>query len=133
MRLRQIALVGRDLEAARADITAVLGLGGAYADPGGGKDGLHNGVWPIGDTFLEVVTPKTDGTAAGRVLDKGGGDGGYMAIFQCDDLAAARARVAEKGIRIVCHHSEQRAGIVPTPVHPGVNIGDAIAGRVGHQ
>ncbi len=41
MRLRQIALVGRDLEAARADITAVLGLGGAYADPGVGKYGLH--------------------------------------------------------------------------------------------
>ena len=29
MRLRQIALVGADLEVARADITAVLGLGAA--------------------------------------------------------------------------------------------------------
>ena len=92
MRLRQIALVGSDLEAARADITAVLGLGAAYADPGVGKYGLHNGVWPIGDTFLEVVSPTQAGTTAGRLIDKRGGDGGYMAIFQTDDLAAARAR-----------------------------------------
>ena len=33
MRLRQIALVGKDLAAAKADIVAVLGLGGDYADP----------------------------------------------------------------------------------------------------
>ena len=123
MRLRQIALVGRDLEAARADITAVLGLGGAYADPGVGKYGLHNGVWPIGDTFLEVVSPKTDGTTAGRLLDKRGGDGGYMAIFQCDDLAAARARVAEKGIRIADQFDGD--GVAFTHLHPR-DLGGAI-------
>ena len=55
MRIRQIALVGEDLAAAKADIVDVLGLGGDYADPGVKKYGLHNAVWPIGDTFLEVV------------------------------------------------------------------------------
>ena len=76
MRLRQIALVGEDLPAIRDDITAVLGLGKAYADPGVGKYGLENQVWPIGDTFLEVVSPKQEGTTAGRLLAKRGGDGG---------------------------------------------------------
>ncbi|MDZ4374345.1 MAG: hypothetical protein U1C74_23385, partial [Phenylobacterium sp.] len=70
MRLRQIALVARDLEAVKADIVAVLGLGGDYADPGVGKYGLRNAVWPIGDTFLEVVSPESEGTTAGRLLDK---------------------------------------------------------------
>ncbi len=93
MRLRQIALVAQDLQKARADIVAVLGLGADYADPGVGHFGLENAVWPIGDTFLEVVSPKQAGTTAGRLLDKRGGDGGYMTIFQVDDIAAgARTR-----------------------------------------
>ena len=59
MRLRQIALVGADLDAAEADIRAILGLDYAYDDPGVGKFGLKNAVLvPIGDTFLEVVSPR---------------------------------------------------------------------------
>ncbi len=123
MRLRQIALVGSDLEAARADITAVLGLGVAYADPGVGKYGLHNGVWPIGDTFLEVVSPTQAGTTAGRLIDKRGGDGGYMAIFQCDDLAAARARITGLGVRIADQFDGD--GVAFTHLHPR-DLGGAI-------
>ena len=116
MRLRQIALVGKDLDRIRDDITAVLGLGEAYADPGVGKYGLHNQVWPIGDTFLEVVSPQQDGTTAGRLIDKRGGDGGYMAIFQTDDLAAARARIAAAGIRVVDQRDHKGAAF--THLHP---------------
>ncbi|MFC3069782.1 VOC family protein [Phenylobacterium soli] len=116
MRLRQVALVGRDLAAIRQDITEVLGLGGAYADPGVGKYGLANQVWPIGDTFLEVVSPTQDGTTAGRLLDKRGGDGGYMAIFQTDDLAADRARIAKAGVRVV--DQMDRGGASFTHLHP---------------
>ncbi|MFY8139098.1 MAG: hypothetical protein ACOVMO_00145, partial [Caulobacter sp.] len=76
MRLRQIALVGADLAAAEADIRAVLGVDYAYDDPGVGKFGLKNAVFPVGETFLEVVSPKAEGTTAGRLLDKRGGDGG---------------------------------------------------------
>ena len=101
MRLRQIALVGKDLWARKADIEAVLGLGEAYLDPGVGKYGLDNQVWPIGDTFLEVVSPKQPGTTAERLLDKRGGDGGYMAIFQTDDIEAARTRFETLGVRTV--------------------------------
>lgn len=116
MRLRQIALVARDLAAAKADIAAVLGLGGAYADPGVGKYGLHNAVWPIGDTFLEVVSPVREGTTAGRLLDKRGGDGGYMAIFQTPDLPAARARIAAEGVRVVDQFDGE--GVAFTHLHP---------------
>lgn len=123
MRLRQIALVGQDLDAAKADIVDVLGLGGDYADPGVGKYGLANAVWPIGDTFLEVVSPKAAGTTAGRLLEKRAGDGGYMAIFQCEDLAKARARVAEMGVRVVDQFDGD--GVAFTHLHPR-DLGGAI-------
>jgi len=100
LRLRQIALVARDLEPVVADLCAVLGIEVAYRDPGVGVFGLCNAVMPVGDTFLEVVSPIQDGTTAGRFLARRGGDGGYMAIFQCDDLDAARARVTAAGVRI---------------------------------
>src|SRR5882757_4988031 len=100
MRLRQIALVGGDLAAAEADIRAVLGLDYAYDDPGVGKFGLKNAVFPVGETFLEVVSPKEPGTTAGRLLEKRGGDGGYMVILQVDDLEQARARVRDASARI---------------------------------
>jgi len=123
MRLRQIALVGQDLDAAKADIVDVLGLGGDYADPGVGKYGLHNAVWPIGDTFLEVVSPHQDGTTAGRLIEKRGGDGGYMVILQCDDLAEARARIAAEGVRVVDQFDGK--GVAFTHLHPR-DVGAAI-------
>ena len=116
LRLRQVALVGADLGRISRDITAVLGLGPAYADPGVAKYGLGNQVWPIGDTFLEVVSPTQAGTTAGRLIDKRGGDGGYMAIFQVDDLAAVRARIAHLGVRIADQADHKGASF--THLHP---------------
>src|SRR3954462_5754023 len=101
MRLRQIALVGQDLAAAEADIRAVLGLDYAYDDPGVGCFGLKNAVFPVGETFLEVVSPKQDGTTAGRLLEKRGGDGCYLPMLQVRDIEAARARLVSAGARTV--------------------------------
>ena len=39
-------------------------------------------MFALGDQFLEVVVPVEDETAAGRFIDRTGGQGGYMAIFQ---------------------------------------------------
>ncbi|HTC37493.1 MAG TPA: VOC family protein [Steroidobacteraceae bacterium] len=123
MRLRQIALVAQDLAAAQADIAAVLGLDYAYDDPGVGKYGLRNAVFPIGDTFLEVVSPKEPGTTAGRLLEKRGGDGGYMVILQVDDLAEALARVKNAAARIADQMDKDGAAF--THIHPK-DIGGAI-------
>jgi catechol 2,3-dioxygenase-like lactoylglutathione lyase family enzyme len=123
MRLRQIALVAHDLAAARAEITAVLGLDYAYDDPGVGKYGLKNAVFPVGTTFLEVVSPNAPVTTAARLLEKRGGDGGYMVILQVDDLAEARARVSDVGARVV--DQTDKDGAAFTHIHPK-DVGGAI-------
>jgi hypothetical protein len=123
MRLRQIALVAKDLAGAQADISAVLGVDYAYDDPGVGKYGLRNAVFPIGDTFLEVVSPKEPGTTAGRLLEKRGGDGGYMVILQVDDLAQALGRVKNAAARIADQRDQDGAAF--THIHPK-DIGGAI-------
>ncbi len=101
MRLRQIALVARELEPVVGDLCAVLGLDVCYRDPGVKEFGLHNALMAIGTSFLEVVSPTREGTTAGRLLERRGGDGGYMVIVQTDDLEADKKRVAELGIRVV--------------------------------
>ena len=123
MRLRQIALVAPDLSAACAEITAVLGLDYSYDDPGVGKYGLRNAVFPVGTTFLEVVSPNAPGTTAARLLEKRGGAGGYMVILQVDDLAEARARVHDAGARVVDQIDKDGAAF--THIHPK-DIGGAI-------
>jgi len=125
MRLRQIALVGEDLAAAEADIRAVLGLNYAYDDPGVGKFGLKNAVFPVGETFLEVVSPRQAGTTAGRLLEKRGGDGGYMVILQVEDIAEARARIAEAGARVVEQADLDGGTVAMSHVHPK-DVGGAI-------
>ena len=101
LRLRQIALVARALEPVERQLTAVLATDVCFRDPGVGRYGLHNALWALGGTFLEVVAPIRDDTAAGRYLDRRGGDGGYMYIVDCDDLDARRAQFAALGVRVV--------------------------------
>ena len=125
MRLRQIALVAHDLAAAETDIRAILGLDYAYDDPGVGKFGLRNAVFPVGETFLEVVSPKQAGTTAGRLLEKRGGDGGYMVILQVRDIAEARANIAAAGARVVEQADLQGGTVAMSHVHPR-DVGGAI-------
>lgn len=101
LRLRQIALVARDLEPVEQQLTSALGAQVCFRDPGVAKYGLHNALWALGGTFLEVVAPTQSGTAAGRYLDRRRGDGGYMFIVDCDDLDARRAHLAAEGVRFV--------------------------------
>jgi hypothetical protein len=101
VRIRQIALVARELEPVVSDLCAVLGVEVAYRDPGVGVFGLENAVMPVGDTFLEVVAPIREDTTAGRFLERRGGDTGYMVIVQSEDLEADRRRVQEAEVRVV--------------------------------
>jgi len=123
MRLRQVALVADDLSANHELLTEVLGLGAGFHDPGLVEFGLENVVLPIGDTFLEVVSPTREGTTAGRLLTRRAGDGGYMVIVQSQDHEGDRARVDKLGIRIVWQVSLPDASAMH--LHPR-DVGGAI-------
>jgi len=105
MRLRQVALIARDLQTTVDDIRRLLELGEPFHDPGVGVFGLHNAVLPVGDTFLEIVSPLRDDCSGARYLERRGGDGGYMVIVQTDDLAGARQRIEAARARIVFEHA----------------------------
>ena len=102
-RVRQVVLAARKLEPVLAQLHAGFGpvLGEPFEDPAVGAFGLRNAVFALGDTFLEVVSPVAPETSAGRLLERRGGDCGYMVMVQVSDLAAARARAAGAGVREV--------------------------------
>jgi glyoxalase-like protein len=100
-RLRQAVLAARELEPVAQRLQAELELGEPFSDPGVAHFGLQNAVFALGDTFLEVVSPVRPDTAAGRLLDRRGGDCGYMLMFQIEDLDDARQRARAAGVREV--------------------------------
>ena len=112
LRLRQLCLVASDLEKAASDLTEVLGLEICHRDPNVAKYGLANVLMPIGTNFLEVVSPMKPGTetAAGRYLQRRKGDGGYMVIMDCDDVAPWRAHMATVGVRLVEDRAHEGPG-----------------------
>lgn len=103
VRLRQIALVGQDLDWSVATLTAVLDTYVAFRDPTivPAFGGLFNALLPVGDCFLEIVSPTDGGLASDststKLLRKSGGDCGYMVILQVDDIASASLRMAKHG------------------------------------
>lgn len=121
-RIRQLVFASND----HADIERlkqVLDLGEGFVDPGVGVFGLTNGVFALGDQFLEIVVPVEENTAAGRFIERSGGVGGYMAIFQTDDLAGVRRRADDLHIRRVWNID--RSDISASHFHPA-DIGAAI-------
>ena len=102
-RLRQICLVAHDIGKVVDDLCDVFAIEVCHRDPNVAHFGLVNALMPVGSSFIEVVSPKVPGssTAAGRYLDRRGGDGGYMVINDCDDVGVYRDRAAGLGIRAV--------------------------------
>jgi hypothetical protein len=101
MRLRQVALASRGLDAVVKTFSDVFGLKVAYNDPHIKHYGLKNAVLPAGTGFLEVVEPITEDASAARFLNRRGGDAGYMVILQVADAEAERVRAVELGVRVV--------------------------------
>jgi hypothetical protein len=115
--LRQVALVAHDCGQVSGELRQAFGWAQPFHDPGVGQFGLTNAVFAVGDTFLEVVAPAQPDTAAGRYLERRGGDGGYMAIFQVPDLAVARRRLTGLGVRVVW--TADLPDMAATHLHPG--------------
>jgi len=118
MRLRQVALVAEDLETTTRRLSRLLGIDYGYHDPGISGFGLDNWVAALGDTFLEVVSPIQERTTAGRLLERRGGNGGYMVILQVPSLEHAKSKIESGGARIVWNaRGEGEAGETTEGLH----------------
>jgi hypothetical protein len=115
-RLRQAVIAARDLDAVAGQLRAKLGLAEPYEDPGVERFGLRNAVFALQDTFLEVVSPIRPDAPAARLLERRGGDTGYMLMFQVDDLESARQRVRDMEVREVLDVSLD--GMSEVHLHP---------------
>jgi hypothetical protein len=116
-RLRQAVVAAKELDAVVERLQQELGLGEPFSDPAVAFFGLRNAVFALGDSFLEVVSPVAPDTAAGRQIQRQGGDCGYMLMFQIDDFADARERARAHGIREVFEIA--REDIDEVHLHPG--------------
>lgn len=96
-----MVLAARELDPVAAELESALGVREPFHDHGVGHFGLRNAVYTLGDTFVEIVSPQRPDTAAGRYLDRCGGDCGYMVMFEVADAAATRERLAELDVRVV--------------------------------
>jgi hypothetical protein len=101
IRLRQVAMIAPDLDPVVDELCSTFGLQVCFHDPGVGEFGLRNALLLVGDQFLEVLSPVRDGTTVQRLLDKRDGAGGYMAIFEVDDLDRRMEHLAAHGVRVV--------------------------------
>ncbi len=101
IRLRQIALVAPRLAPTVDAMRAVFGLEPCFRDEAVGKYGLENALYVFGSSFLEIVAPTREGTAAGWFLERYDGLGGYMAIFDTSGYEPYRDNAARLGVQIV--------------------------------
>jgi catechol 2,3-dioxygenase-like lactoylglutathione lyase family enzyme len=101
IRLRQVAMIAPDLDPVVDRLRDVFDVEVCFHDPGVAEFGLRNALLLVGDQFLEVLSPIEDDTAVGRLLAKRGGAGGYMAIYEVDDLDARLAHLADRDVRVV--------------------------------
>lgn len=100
LRLRQLCLVAHDLEPVVQHLMAVFDIEVCHRDPAVAKFGLRNALLPIGNSFVEIVAPMQDKTAAGRYLDRRKGNGGYMVILDTDELDRWQRHVDAIGVRV---------------------------------
>lgn len=101
IRLRQVAMIAPDLDPVVEELQTAFGLQVCFHDPGVAEFGLRNALLLVGDQFIEVLSPIRPGTTVQRLLDKRGGAGGYMAIFEVDDLDARLDHLAANDVRVV--------------------------------
>ena len=119
-RLRQAVVVTTKLAplvaALRDHLARWVSVPEPFHDQGVDHFGLSNAVLAVGDSFLEILAPVRPDTAAGRHLQRRGGDAGYMVMLQVADMAATRQRLADLAVRVVWE--TERPDAVDLHLHP---------------
>ena len=101
IRLRQVALVARDIELIAQQLCETFQLAICVRDHDVAEFGLRNALMVVGDQFIEIISPMVEGTAGGRMIERRGGDSGYMVMHEVDDLDDRLTHLASNGVRII--------------------------------
>jgi len=101
IRVRQIALVVKDLDSGIKKVGETLGLTPTFRDPEIVHLGLKNCVFVVGNQFLELVCPLSEDNTAYKQLQRRQGDGGYMMMLQTRDLERDKDRLIKTGFKTV--------------------------------
>jgi len=122
VRLRQICLVTLDIKQAETALAEILGLSICHRSELT-EFGLENSMFPVNGVFIELVAPTKPNTAVHRFYARNEGRGGYMAIFDCSDVAKHRALAVANGIDpIYERHSEKADLLQLNPKQTGATI-----------
>ena len=117
MRLRQLVIATSEIDLLADSICDLFELKRTFSDPELIVFGLQNVLIPLGDTFLELVTPVKENTSAERFLKKRRGDGGYMVIVDSVDLEKERKRLENAKMDIVWYENRRSDDIHGQSLH----------------
>ena len=117
MRLRQLVIATSEIDLLADSICDLFELRKTFSDPELLVFGLENVLIPLGDTFIELVTPVKENTSAERFIKKRGGDGGYMVIVDSIDLEKERKRLESAEMDIVWYENRKTSGIHAQSLH----------------
>jgi len=111
VRLRQVCLATLDIRKDEKSLSHILGLDPCHKST---LDhfGLENSLFAINGTFIELVAPTRDGTAVHRFIERTRGVGGYMAIFDCDDVTMRKKAALKLNISPIFERSEDEADLL---------------------
>ena len=117
MRLRQLVLVTKEIDSLADQICELFELKISFRDPELIHFGLENRMIPVGDTFIEIVSPVQENTTAERFLIKRNGPGGYMVIVNVDDIEKEKRRIENENLKIIWHENRNVNGINAQALH----------------
>jgi methylmalonyl-CoA epimerase len=98
IRIRHITLAVRDLELARSSLASLFGADAAEALTVAAF-GARTQDLAFGESTLQLVSPVERDGALQRFIERRG-EGVYTVALEVDDLDAAIAELAEKGVRV---------------------------------
>jgi len=122
VRLRQVCLATLDIRGIEGKISRILGQSPCHREQLE-HFGLENSMFAVGGSFIELVAPTHENTAVHRFLKRNSGVGGYMAIFDCDNVADRKLAAEKLGIIPVFERNDEHADLLQLdPKETGVTL-----------